>query len=406
MVGERRDELARVTSRLQLQGHRPADEGRQAVRRRAQPRPPGEAAAHGRQPAAARRADERPRRRHAARAGGGAARVRRLRSRDLPRSLVPRPHRDARARVRGRLAGALVRGQLRGLRGGAPRAPRRRGRPPAPHPVQETRAVVAARSPRARATASWLASQSAALGSGCMGDVSKAVLITGCSSGHRPGDGAAARRGRLDGLRDRAPAGVDRGPGGGRLPHARAGRDRRGLDGRRGARSRGDARRGRRADQQRRLLAERRDRDGAAGCGAASVRDERVRARAADAARAAEDARPALGQDRQPRLDGRPARVPRRRLVPRDEARARGDQRRAALRGARLRDRRDPARAGPDHDRVRQGGGQRAWRASRRRDSRGDPYAQVQRDRRQSATQGAYTARCACSAPAPSASRR
>ena len=67
------------------------------------------------------------------------ARLRRLRGRDLPRSLVPRPRRDARARVRGRLAGALVRGQLRGLRGGAPRAPRRRGRPAAPHPVQEAR---------------------------------------------------------------------------------------------------------------------------------------------------------------------------------------------------------------------------------------------------------------------------
>ena len=47
--------------------------------------------------------------------------------------------RDPRARLRGRLAGALVRGQLRGLRGEPPRAPRRRGRPPAPDHVQEAR---------------------------------------------------------------------------------------------------------------------------------------------------------------------------------------------------------------------------------------------------------------------------
>ena len=53
------------------------------LRRRAQPRPPREAAAQRRQRAPARRADERPRRRHAARARGGAARLRRLRRRDL-----------------------------------------------------------------------------------------------------------------------------------------------------------------------------------------------------------------------------------------------------------------------------------------------------------------------------------
>ena len=58
-----------------------------------------------RQRAAARRAHQRPRRRHAARARGGAARVPGLRGDDLPRSLVPRPDRHARARVRGRLAG-------------------------------------------------------------------------------------------------------------------------------------------------------------------------------------------------------------------------------------------------------------------------------------------------------------
>ena len=121
----------RLRGRLQLQGLRPAEEGREALRRRAQPAPPGEAAAHRRQPAAARRADQRPRRRHAARARGGAARVRRLRGGRLPRSLVPRPDRHPRPRVRGRLAGPLVRGQLRGLRDLPPRAARRRRRPAA-----------------------------------------------------------------------------------------------------------------------------------------------------------------------------------------------------------------------------------------------------------------------------------
>ncbi len=47
--------------------------------------------------------------------------VRRLRGRHQPRSLVPRSHRDAHARVRGRQRGALVRGQLSGLRGDPPR---------------------------------------------------------------------------------------------------------------------------------------------------------------------------------------------------------------------------------------------------------------------------------------------
>ena len=67
---------------------------------------------------AARRADQRSRRRHAAGARGRAPRVRRLCSRDLPRPLVPRPHRDPHPRIRGRLSCGVVRGQLRGLREG------------------------------------------------------------------------------------------------------------------------------------------------------------------------------------------------------------------------------------------------------------------------------------------------
>ena len=69
------DELAPVHVVVQLQGLRPAEGRRQALRRRAQPPAPGEAAAQRRQRAAARRADQRPRRRHAARARRGAARA-------------------------------------------------------------------------------------------------------------------------------------------------------------------------------------------------------------------------------------------------------------------------------------------------------------------------------------------
>ena len=50
-----------------------------------------------------------------ARARGGAAVVRRLRGDHLARPLVPGPRRHPRPRLRGRLAGHLVRGQLRGI---------------------------------------------------------------------------------------------------------------------------------------------------------------------------------------------------------------------------------------------------------------------------------------------------
>ena len=87
-----------------------------------------------------------------------------------------------------------------------------------------------------------------------------------------------------------------------------------------------------------------------------AVRDERLRARADDPARPPEDARAALGQDREHQLDGGELHVPGRRLLPRDQARGRRADRRAALRGQGLRDRRDhhPARA--DHDQLRRRG--------------------------------------------------
>ena len=95
-----RDPRPGLRGELQLQGHRSAEAGRQALGRRAQPCAPGEAAQVGRQRAAARRADQRPRRRHAACARGGTRIVPGLRRGDQPRPLVPRPHRHPRAGVR------------------------------------------------------------------------------------------------------------------------------------------------------------------------------------------------------------------------------------------------------------------------------------------------------------------
>ncbi len=99
----------------------------------------------GGQRAAARRADQRPRRRHPAGARGRPARLRRLRSGDQSRPLVPRPDRDARPGVRERQRGALVRGQLQRLRGRSAQAARARRRHPAPHPVQADRPRVMSR---------------------------------------------------------------------------------------------------------------------------------------------------------------------------------------------------------------------------------------------------------------------
>ena len=101
-IGKRKIPARAYVVGLQLQGRRPAEAREGSIRRRAQPRPPGQALAQRRQRAAARRADQRSRRRHAARARGRAAGLRRLRGGDQPRSLVPRPHRHAHAGLRGR----------------------------------------------------------------------------------------------------------------------------------------------------------------------------------------------------------------------------------------------------------------------------------------------------------------
>ena len=72
-LGKREVASRAYVSWFNFKGREPAAQGRAALRRRAQPRPPREAAQGGREPAAARRADQRSRRRHAARARRGAA---------------------------------------------------------------------------------------------------------------------------------------------------------------------------------------------------------------------------------------------------------------------------------------------------------------------------------------------
>ena len=120
-------------------------------------------------------------------------------------------------------------------------------------------------------------------------------------------------------------------------------------------------------------------------------------------ARAAADARRRAGARSSTSARWAGALVSRRGPLPRQQARPRGDLRRPALRAARLRDRRDPARARADHDRVRRGGD--------RQHERRDELAGRTRTRSFNATVGAVTrgpttARCASSAAARSASRR
>ena len=141
LLGKREVNSRAYCSNLQLQGRGPAEEGRLALGRRAQPRASGQDAQVRRQPAAARRAHQRSRRRHAARAGRGAGGFRRLRRHHQPRSLVPRPHRHPHPRLRRRQPRRMVRGQFPGLRGGqdAPAGDRLHHSPS--HQVQEVLAL-------------------------------------------------------------------------------------------------------------------------------------------------------------------------------------------------------------------------------------------------------------------------
>ena len=113
---------------------------------------------------------------------------------------------------------------------------------------------------------------------------------------------------------------------------------------------------------------------------------------------------PALGPDREPQLDGRPADLPRRRHLPRQQARGGGARRRAALRGARLRHRRRADRARADPDRVRRDGG-RLDRCGGRRPN-GGPYGEFNAAVAEATAEAYDRARWPSSAPAPRRSRR
>src|SRR6185503_3401586 len=130
-------ELACLRVVVQFQGPRPATEGGDALGWSAESRASRQAAPAGLQPPAARRADERSRRRHAARARVRAPRIPRLRRLHLARPLVPRSHRHAHARLRGRQPRGVVRGELPGVRNRQETPARRwRGSAP-PHQVQK-----------------------------------------------------------------------------------------------------------------------------------------------------------------------------------------------------------------------------------------------------------------------------
>ena len=148
MLGKREVNSRAYCSAFNFKGADQQKKVGNALGRRAQPRASRQDAQVRRQPAAARRADQRPRRRHAARARRGAGGFRRLRRHHQPRSLVPRPHRDPHAGLRGRQPRRMVRGQLPGLRGRQEAPAGHDCHHPAPDQVQEVFALI---------TAGWLA---------------------------------------------------------------------------------------------------------------------------------------------------------------------------------------------------------------------------------------------------------
>ena len=116
-AGQSQNELTRLRSEFQLPGHGSVEEGGRAVRRRAQSRASGEDAERRRERDPARRTDQRFGREHAAGDGRSAGRIRGLRRRRQPRSLVSRSRGDTHPRLRGRQPGDVVRRQFLGLRG-------------------------------------------------------------------------------------------------------------------------------------------------------------------------------------------------------------------------------------------------------------------------------------------------
>ena len=169
---------------------------------------------------------------------------------------------------------------------------------------------------------------------------------------HRRGDRAADDASRLDGVRDGAATRNPRVARAGRRAAARARRDQRGIDAR-GGRDRGTrAGPDRRAREQRRVQPVRSGRGSAGRARSQAVRDQRLRPAASDPARFSRHA-PRQGRPhRQHRIDGGPPDISGRRHLPCVEACAGRAQRRAPLRSAGIRHRRDPDRAGPDQSRA------------------------------------------------------
>ncbi len=102
-VGQDEMPVAGLRLGVRVQGPRPAEAGRRALRRRAQPAQPGADPQGGRQPAAARRADQRPRRRDPRLAGERAGEFPGCAVVISPRPLVPGPHLHAHPGLGGRL---------------------------------------------------------------------------------------------------------------------------------------------------------------------------------------------------------------------------------------------------------------------------------------------------------------
>jgi energy-dependent translational throttle protein EttA len=130
-----RGQLTGLCLPFQLFRHGPTEEGRAALRRRTEPRSPGADAQGGGERPAPRRADQRPRREHDACSRGSSGKLRRLRGRHQPRSLVPRPDRHPHPGLRRGQHDPLVRRQLFRIRGGPKSASRRRGEPATPDQV-------------------------------------------------------------------------------------------------------------------------------------------------------------------------------------------------------------------------------------------------------------------------------
>ena len=115
-AGQPQDQRARLLLLVQLRRQRPAKESRHPLGRRTQPRPSGKDPHRRRERPAARRTDQRPGCQYPARPGGSTRRIRRDRHRRQSRPLVPRPHLHPHHRLRRRLPGEDVSGQLVRLR--------------------------------------------------------------------------------------------------------------------------------------------------------------------------------------------------------------------------------------------------------------------------------------------------